>query len=111
MTKRGERIERPQPWIVRAADRRAGKGWDDLVRHAPEAADRAWVAITSNPRHVNHRQHRLKGSLGSVTVAGQKCEQWQFEATGGGRVWYAIDDAARTLWITQAGTGHPKRTE
>lgn len=111
MTKRGEEIERPRPWIVRAADRKAGTGWDNLVRQAPESADRAWVAMTSNPRHVDHRQHRLKGSLGLATVAGQKLEQWQYEATGGGRIWYAIDDGTRTLWITQAGTGHPKRTE
>ncbi len=38
-------------------------------------------------------------------------EQWQFEVTSGGRIWYAIDDRARTLWLTHAGTAHPKRTD
>ena len=111
MTKRGEDIPRPKPWAVRAADRRAGSGWDELVRNTPEAADRAWVAITSSPRHTDHRQHQLKGALAYATVAGSSLEQWQYEATGGGRIWYAIDDEQRTLWITQAGTGHPKQTD
>jgi hypothetical protein len=38
-------------------------------------------------------------------------EQWQFEVTAGGRIWYAIDDRTRTLWITYAGTAHPKLTD
>jgi hypothetical protein len=32
-------------------------------------------------------------------------EQWQFEVTSGGRIWYAIDDRTRTLWLT-----HPAQT-
>jgi hypothetical protein len=110
-TRRGENIPRPRPWEVRAADLRAGKGWDELVSQHTEAADRAWVAITSDPRRVDHRQHRLKGTLGSVAVAGRTLEQWQFEVTSGGRIWYAIDDDRRILWVTHAGTAHPKRTE
>lgn len=49
--------------------------------------------------------------LGLVKVGASTLEQWQYEVTGGGRIWYAIDDDARTLWITQAGTGHPKQTD
>ncbi|WP_207757304.1 hypothetical protein [Nonomuraea cypriaca] len=43
------------------------------------------------------RQHRLKGVLGLVKVGGTALEQWQYEATSGGRLWYAIDDEQRTL--------------
>lgn len=110
-TKRGDAIPRPQPWIVKAADLTAGKGWDSLVAQHPEAADRAWVAMTSDPRRTDARQHQLKGALGSVSVGGATLQQWQFEATAGGRIWYAIDDEARVLWVTHAGTGHPKQTE
>jgi len=46
-----------------------------------------------------------------VKVAGSALEQWQYEVTGGGRIWYAIDDARRTLWLTRAGAGHPKETD
>jgi hypothetical protein len=44
-------------------------------------------------------------------VNGHDLEQWQFEVTGGGRIWYSIDDAARTVWMTDASVGHPKATE
>jgi hypothetical protein len=108
---RGEMIERPNPWLVRAADRQAFQGWQQLLRAARDSLDRAWVAITSDPRRVDQRQHPLKGALGVVKVAGAALEQWQYEVTGGGRIWYAIDDDNRTLWITQAGTGHPKQTD
>ncbi|SRR5882724_7579591 len=111
MTKRGDEIPRPQPWIVRTVDRQAAKGWDELAGQVLAAVDRAWVAITSDPRRVDSRQHRLKGRLGTVIVLGQPMEQWQFEVTSGGRIWYAIDDQKRTLWLTHAGTGHPKRTD
>ncbi|MGH7918699.1 MAG: hypothetical protein ACREQM_02010 [Candidatus Dormibacteraceae bacterium] len=92
-------------------DRQAGIGWDQLVLQAAAAADRAWAAMTSDPRRVDERQHRLRGSLGSVTVHGVSLEQWQHEVTGSGRVWYAIDDVRRTLWLTQAIPGHPKSTD
>ncbi|WP_457031489.1 hypothetical protein [Kitasatospora sp. P5_F3] len=111
MTGRGEELPRPQPWCVRAADRQAYAGWQLLLKQVPENLDRAWVAITGEPRQVDQRQHPLKGTLGIVKVAGALLEQWQYEVTGGGRIWYAIDDEQRTLWITRAGTGHPKQTE
>jgi uncharacterized protein (AIM24 family) len=57
------------------------------------------------------RQGPLKGNLGSVSIKGTTFEQWQYEITGGGRVWYAADDVRRIVWITLAGTGHPKATD
>ncbi|WP_419863510.1 hypothetical protein [Candidatus Poriferisodalis sp.] len=42
---------------------------------------------------------------------GVEMEQWQYEVTAGGRIWYCIDDAQRTVWLTVASTGHPKATE
>lgn len=38
-------------------------------------------------------------------------EQWQYEVTGGGRIWYLVDIDGRTLWIKATGTGHPKATD
>lgn len=111
MSGRGEPIPRPRPWLVRAADRQAYQGWQRLLTVAPDNLDRAWVALTSDPRHIDQRQHPLKGALGVLKVAGAALEQWQYEVTGGGRIWYAIDDDSRTLWITRAGTGHPKQTD
>ncbi len=31
--------------------------------------------------------------------------------TGGGRIWYLIDESNRTAWVIYAGTGHPKATD
>lgn len=77
----------------------------------PENLDRARVAMTSEPRRIDRRQHPLKGSLGIVKVGGGALRQWQYEVTSGGRIWFAIDDENRTPWITYAGTGHPRRTD
>lgn len=49
--------------------------------------------------------------MGVLCVHGHDLEQWQFEFTAGGRIWYCIDDAARTVWMTDASPGHPKATE
>lgn len=38
-------------------------------------------------------------------------EQWQYEVTGAGRLWYCIDDGQRIVWLTEATVGHPKATE
>src|SRR5581483_8345093 len=56
-------------------------------------------------------QHPLRGSVGTRTVNGEDMEQWQYEVTGGGRLWYVIDDAHGTVWLTEATTDHPKATE
>lgn len=32
-------------------------------------------------------------------------EQWQYEVTEGGRLWYCIDDGRRTVWLMDASPG------
>ena len=44
-------------------------------------------------------------------MAGETLEQWQVEVTGGGRLWYCIDDARRRVILVLASTRHPKGTE
>jgi hypothetical protein len=67
--------------------------------------------MTSDPRRTADRQHQLKGELSQANVHGAKLDQWELEVTGGARVFYAIDDQPRTIWITEAGPGHPKATD
>src|SRR3982750_464272 len=78
VTGRGAELPRPKPWAVRAVDRQAYQGWQRLLGAAPENLDRAWVALTSDPRHVDQRQHPLKGQLGIVKIGGATLEQWQY---------------------------------
>lgn len=44
-------------------------------------------------------------------VNGEPLEQWQYEVTAGGRIWYCIDARGGTVWMTGASPGHPKATE
>ena len=44
-------------------------------------------------------------------INGVEMEQWQYEVTGSGRIWYCIDDKKKTVWLTQVSLGHPKATE
>jgi hypothetical protein len=53
----------------------------------------------------------VEGGLGSKVVNGETPKHWQYEATGGGRLCYCIDDSRRLVWLTEAGPGHPKATE
>ena len=35
----------------------------------------------------------------------------QYEVTGGGRLWYVVDDRNKTVWLTETMPGHPEATE
>ncbi len=98
---------------LRFASNQAAEGWEQLGRLAARNLRRASDAIRAEPRSRSfpERQHRLKGSLGTAAWKGEMLERWQYEVTGGGRIWYLIDDARQTAWITYAGTGHPKATD
>lgn len=108
---RGDDIPRPKAWKFTFGDRQAANGWAELVRSAPNAADHAWVAITSDAKRTDGRQHQLKGNLATATHRGKKLPQWQYEVSGGGRVWYLVDDEQRHLILTHAGPGHPQATD
>lgn len=114
--KRGDRAAPPrvgEEYHIRFDNTESAKGWDELARVAPANLRRAFEVIRSTPRPVpsTERQHRLRGSLCTASRSGADLEQWQFEVTGGGRIWYLIEDTTRTVWITYAGTAHPKATD
>jgi hypothetical protein len=114
--KRGDRAAPPAiagEYELRFAESAAADGWEQLARQAPANLRRAYDALRVDPRSKisPERQHRLKGSLASASWKGQELERWQYEVTGGGRIWYVIDDERRTVWLTYAGTGHPRATE
>ncbi|OKJ13568.1 hypothetical protein [Kitasatospora sp. CB01950] len=114
--KRGDRATPPpvgDEYDLRFANTDAADGWDHLGRQAAGNLRRAFEKIHTDPRATDHpdRRHRLKGKLGTGTFKGQELERRQYEVTGGGRIWYLLDDTGRTAWITYAGTGHPKATD
>jgi hypothetical protein len=114
--KRGDLVAPPSvdtEYIMRFANNDAAKGWEELCRHASGNLRRCFEVIRDNPRPrpPTSRQHRLDGSLAKGEYRGRVLERWQFEVTGGARIWYLVDEADQTVWIVWAGPGHPKLTD
>jgi hypothetical protein len=114
--KRGDRVAPPpveDEYDLVFAKTEAVRGWSDLERQAGANLRRAWEALRRDPRSRENpgRQHQLKGDLARGLWKGTICDRWQYEVTGGGRLWYLIDDDTRTVLLEYAGTGHPKATD
>jgi hypothetical protein len=116
-SKRGDRAApppRPGDWDVLLHTSEAAKGWDELCQAAPGNMWDLWVLLRERPTQPLNpaRHHRLKGrTLAQRDVKGQVLDQWQYEVTGSGRLWYCPDPERRVVYVTWAGTGHPKMTE
>lgn len=111
--KRGDRVAPPaEPghWLLKFGTNDAAKGWEDLARQAGANLYKAYETIRTEPQPFppTQRQHRLRGKDLS-TVDG--LDQWQYEVTGGGRIWSVVDPAKQTVYITLASTKHPKATD
>lgn len=114
MPKRGDRVAPPPgtgEWDIRFGDSAAVDGWDQLSRQSPGPTLAVWAILRTDPRRRGERQHPLKGELGARSIGGRMLEQWQFEVTGAGRIWYAIDDERRIVLLTLATVGHPAKTD
>jgi hypothetical protein len=117
VAKRNDRVAPPAragEWTLIFADNAAASGWEDLCKTAPGPTRDAWDHLSKNPRSREpnpNRVSQLKSDLGVREVKGKKLEQWQYEVTGAGRIWYCPDDATKTVFITYAGVGHPKATD
>jgi hypothetical protein len=113
--KRNDRVTPPPEadgWEFRFLTNDAARGWEELCRHAPANLRRAYDAIVGDPTPpTNHpRQHRLRGAFAEEVAKGRPLPQWQYEVTSGGRLWYLVDSERREIWLSYAGTGHPKET-
>lgn len=114
--KRGARVAPPPrkgEWVLRFHDADAADGWEELCKQAPGPTREAWEAITRNPRDRSNpsRQAQLRYDLATRTIGGKVLEQWQYEVTGAGRIWYCPEDANMTVLLTRASRGHPKETD
>ncbi len=114
--KRGDRVAPPAgdgEWELRFATSEAAKGWEGLCQQAAANTAAAWHELRARRDHPvpTSRHHQLKGRLATAAHRGVDMEQWQYEVTGGGRIWYCIDDGHRTIWMTDCSVGHPKATD
>lgn len=116
MPKRGERAIPPVPpdgWTVRFVDRAVALGWRDLCTAAAGSTWHAWMTLTLRPTQPENRarHHRLRLTEATQVIQGETLEQWQYEVTAGGRIWFCPEPKTRTVWITYASTRHPKANE
>jgi hypothetical protein len=115
--RRGDRAAppvKPGAWRLVFNDNAAAEGWEELCKVAPGPMQAIYDHLSKDPRDRASnpgRVAKLQGELGTRDVKGSTLEQWQHEATGGGRVWYCADDAKRTVHIMRASVGHPKETD
>lgn len=95
------------------ATNEAAKGWEALSQQAAANTALAWRELRARPERPapTGRHHQLKGRLAVASHRGVEMEQWQYEVTGAGRIWYLVDTANHTLWLRHAGPGHPQATE
>jgi hypothetical protein len=100
-------------WEARFATSAAAKGWEDLCRIAQSSTWEAWIVLTERPITPENptRQHRLRDTFASRMIGGKTLDQWQYEVTASGRIWYCPDADKRIVWIALATSGHPKQTE
>jgi hypothetical protein len=114
--KRGDRAAPPAlpgEYTIKFATNDSAKGWEELCRQAAANTRTAYEVIRADPcpRLATGRQERLRKELAFTSYDGRALEQWQYEVTSGGRIWYAVDHDSRVVWIKHAGTGHPKATD
>lgn len=100
-------------WEARFATSEAAKGWEELCRVARSNTWEAWIVLTERPTMPENpaRQHRLRGDFATREIGGEELDQWQYEVTAGGRIWYCPAPEKRIVWVVLAGAGHPKWTE
>ncbi|RKT86237.1 hypothetical protein SAMN05421805_102133 [Saccharopolyspora antimicrobica] len=98
---------------IRFANNEAAKGWEELCRAARSNTWEAWVVLSERPLDpVNPgRQHPMKKPLAAHVVFGKELDQWQYEVTSSGRIWYCPDPDKRVVWILRASPEHPKWTD
>lgn len=128
---RGERITRPtrtNEWLVLAADKRVAEEWDRWAKQEPNALAAAYDKVAANAIEFSARQRKLEGAMGVGTYEGKTFDRWQYEVTGGGRIFYLVDDPTeggrrkpqrkgrgrkprRRVIIEALHPGHPKETE
>lgn len=115
MSGRGARVPAPatgQQWDLRYGNKKAADNWEKLCNVAAGNCATMHARLTADPRHAVNpsRHHRLRGGLATAKHAGRDLEQWQYEITGAGRVWFLIDDDNHKVILVLVEPGHPSKT-
>ena len=114
--KKGDPVA-PRPgrneYDIRYGETGTVEGWREVGNKAPGNAYKAWEQMRTDPSPdiQTERHHQLRFDLAYRDYRGERLPQWQIEVTGGGRIWYVVDEERRIVWLMKASLGHPKATE
>jgi len=106
---RAERPVKSTEYQVVLATREAELGWRDLKATQRNTLADAWDYLTQHPLASTPTAHPLRGALGTIRRGGETHERWQYELSGGARIWYFVVD--RVVNIEQVHTHHPNETK
>ena len=106
--------EEPRPrkkteYKIRFATRQAEKSWQDLLATQRNAIVDAWDFLTRTPTAESPTNHRMKADLATVVHEVRAYERWQYELTGGARIWFYVDD--QVVHLVYVHTHHPNQTK
>lgn len=90
-------------WTVLAHNSRVNKSWEALMKQSPENTRRCYEHHRARPMQrirgrvfpMRHRRYRDRGA-------------WEYELTGGDRVFYVPRSMDRTVLVYYAGEHPPK---
>lgn len=86
-------------WEVKAHTRKVNKSWEQIIYRSPKDAARCYKWLCENP------MQRLSGRV--YPLRGKKYKgAWEFEVTGGDRVYYVPNPDERKVVVYFAGP-HP----
>jgi hypothetical protein len=93
----GDTLEGLGGWLVVARNRRVNRDWEVLIDRSPENALRWYKYLRKRPTtRYPGRVFPLRGSAYRGA--------WECEVTGGDRVYYVPDDAAKKVVVYYAGS-------
>ena len=84
------------PWLLVARNRRVNRSWEKLILKAPENTQRCYKHLCNSPTtRIPGRVFPLRGNLYKGA--------WEYEVTGGDRVFYIPDSENRKVEVYYAG--------
>jgi hypothetical protein len=94
-------FDKDSSWLVVAKNSRVNRDWQALISKCPENAYRCYEHLSTNPTaRVPRRIFPLKGKRYQGA--------WEYEITGGDRVFYVPDEQQKKVVVYYAGE-HPKK--
>ncbi|MDQ5895435.1 MAG: hypothetical protein QG596_1696 [Actinomycetota bacterium] len=98
---------------IRYENRSVVREWEQLFPKFSSQLSQLYDQLASDSRYwpKSDKHYQLKGELATKTKGGKPLERWQHKISGAGRIWFLVDEDARTVWLEAAGEGHPSKTD